>query len=162
MNLKVNELSDTYHVRKLGAEDIEQIYELSCKNDIFYKYHPPFVTRESIWDDMNALPLGSTEEDKFYLGFFEKDTLVAIMDLILGYPSEEVAYIGLFMMNVEYQNKGVGSSIISESLTFLKNVGYQKVRLGVDKGNPQSKAFWQKNGFVVVSENEYICMEQAL
>lgn len=39
---------------------------------------------------------------------------------------------------------------------------FKKVRLGVDKGNPQSYSFWKKNGFYVISENEYIVMEQLL
>ena len=27
------------------------------------------------------------------------------------------------------------------------------------KGNPQSNAFWRKNGFIPIDEDEYICME---
>ena len=44
----------------------------------------------------------------------------------------------------------------------LKQLGYQKIRLGVDKGNPQSFAFWSKNGFQVTGETEYIHMERVL
>jgi len=29
---------------------------MNCENNFFYKYHPPFVTKRSIVDDMNALP----------------------------------------------------------------------------------------------------------
>lgn len=36
------------------------------------------------------------------------------MDLILDYPEKEIAFIGLFMTNIQYQNKGIGSEIISE------------------------------------------------
>jgi hypothetical protein len=36
------------------------------------------------------------------------------------------------------------------------------VRLGVDKGNPQSFAFWTKNQFKAVAEKEYIIMEKKL
>ena len=36
--------------------------------------------------------------DKYYVGYFEEDRLGAVIDLILRYPNEETAFIGLFMM----------------------------------------------------------------
>ena len=155
-------LSKKYKVRTLDRNDVDIIYDMSCKNEIFYKYHPPFVTKESILEDMEALPPNKSYDDKFYIGFFEGDSLVANMDLILSYPSEEIAFIGLFMTNVQYQNKGISTNIIRDTCDYLKNLGYKKVRLGVDKGNPQSNSFWQKNGFYIVSENEYKVMELTL
>ena len=157
--MKIKDLSKTFYVRKLDKDDIELIYDLSCKNHIYYQYHPPFVTRESILDDMKALPPGKSSDDKYYIGFFENDSLVAIMDLILDYPTKGIAFIGLFMTNIQYQHKGIGSNIISEITMSLKSLGYRKIRLGVDKGNPQSYSFWSKNNFNVVSEDKYILME---
>ena len=149
-------------MRRLSIEDTDLIYNLSCKNIIFYQFHPPFVTRESIQEDIRALPAGKDYNDKYYIGFFEKETLVAIMDLILDYPTKDTAFIGLFMMDFEYQNKNIGSKIISECAKHLKILGFHKIRLGVDKENPQSNAFWKKNSFVVADESEYILMELAL
>ena len=83
LEVEINELSKTFRVRKLDKDDVELIYDLSRKNHIFYQYHPPFVTRESILDDMVALPPEKNYDDKFYVGFFENQSLVAIMDLIL-------------------------------------------------------------------------------
>ena len=160
MNIKL--LSNTFDVRRLSIEDTDLIYNLSCKNKIFYQFHPPFVTRESIQEDIRALPAGKDYNDKYYIGFFEKETLVAIMDLILDYPTKDTAFIGLFMMDFEYQNKNIGSKIISECAKYLKILGFHKIRLGVDKENPQSNAFWKKNSFVVADESEYILMELAL
>ena len=160
MNIKL--LSNTFDVRRLDIEDTDLIYNLSCKNKIFYQFHPPFVTRESIQEDIRALPDGKDYNDKYYIGFFEKETLVAIMDLILDYPTKDTAFIGLFMMDFEYQNKNIGSKIISECAKYLKILGFHKIRLGVDKENPQSNAFWKKNSFVVADESEYILMELAL
>lgn len=155
-------LSKSYTVRKLDEADVDAIFELMRKNEIFYKYHPPFVTKESILEDMKALPPQKSYEDKYYIGFFEDKTLVANMDLILSYPTEHIAFIGFFMTDVQYQNKGIGSKIIREVCACLKSLGYTKVRLGVDKGNPQSYAFWLKNQFSVIGENDYILMELQL
>lgn len=40
--------------------------------------------------------------------------------------------------------------------------GYRKARIGVDKGNPQSNSFWEKNVFYIISEKEYNVMEMTL
>ena len=160
--MDINLLSKSFEVRRLDKSDVDMIYNLSCKNEIFYQYHPPFVTKESIKEDFEALPPNKSYEDKYFLGFFDNYILVAIMDLILSYPTEKVAFIGLFMTNIEYQNKGLGSNIIGDVCSYLKKLGYKKVRLGVDKGNPQSYHFWIKNDFDVISENNYILMELEL
>ena len=160
MNIKL--LSNTFDVHRLNIEDTDLIYNLSYKNRIFYQFHPPFVTRESIQADIRALPPGKDYSDKYYVGFFIKETLIAIMDLILEYPTKDTAFIGLFMMDFEYQNKNLGSKIISESAKYLKILGFHKIRLGVDKENPQSNAFWKKNDFIAVGESEYIIMELLL
>ncbi len=160
--MEIKSLSNKYEVRRLDINDLDIIYDISCKNEIFYKYHPPFVTKESILEDMEALPPNKSFDDKYYIGFFENDLLVAYMDLILGYPTEEIAFIGVFMTNVQYQNKGIGTNIIRDMCDYLKNLGYKKVRLGVDKGNPQSNSFWCKNGFLIISDNEYNVMELVL
>lgn len=144
MNIK--ELSQTYIVRKLEEKDISEIFEL-CKNNPQYYHHcPPAVSIEGIKEDMTALPPGKAMEDKYYIGLFERDVLVAIMELIDGYPDEETAYIGFFMMNADLQGKGIGSQIIEDACDYLKE-DFSKVRLAYVKGNKQSEHFWLKNQF---------------
>lgn len=136
-------LSTKYTVRKLEENDINQIYEVTSNNPLYYQYCPPFVTKSSILEDMVALPPKKTMEDKFYLGFFDGKKLVAIMDLILKYPNDETAFVGFFMMNPLYQGKGEGTFIIQECCLILKQY-FQYLRLGYVKGNPQSEAFGLK------------------
>ena len=47
--------------------------------------------------DMTITPPGFTQKDKYFFGFFENQTLIAVMDLVDGYPMPEIAFIGLFM-----------------------------------------------------------------
>ena len=157
-------LSNTYQVRKLTVDDIDDIYKLCCGNQFFYEFHPPFVTYDSIAEDMSALPVNKTKDDKYYIGFYLDNALIAIMDLIIGYPKEDIAFIGFFMTDKSIQSKGIGSSIISDCVAYLKKCSFIKVRLGVDKGNPQSFNFWTKNSFIVDDsfDGEYIVMERTL
>ena len=152
MKIEIQRLSNQYIVRELSKNDVEAIYELCVRNEQFYRYHPPFVTRESILGDLKDLPPGKTLEDKLFVGFYDNDILIAVMDLILGFPNKETAFIGLFMMNMAYQGRGIGSNIINECLAGLSMHHFKKVRLAIDKGNPQSEHFWSKNMFIKTGE----------
>ena len=46
MEMDIRLLSRKYAVRKLNINDVDIIYDMSYKNEIFYKYHPPFVTKK--------------------------------------------------------------------------------------------------------------------
>lgn len=96
--------SKSYHARMLIERDIPLILRLCEKNTQFYEHCPPFVTAESIRDDMCALPQRKMDEsqDKYYLGFFDDaEQLVAVMDFIDHYPTEQkllhrILYDGTF------------------------------------------------------------------
>lgn len=156
------QLSTSYDVRRLDKSDAGAVCRLCRGNPLFYRFHPPMATRESVLEDMEALPPGKTAEDKYFVGFFAGGSLVACMDLVLGYPAESTAYIGFFMMDAAFQGRGVGSAILEEALACLKSQGFAHAQLGVDKGNPQSMAFWLKNRFAVIGEGAYIRMERPL
>lgn len=145
--MDVKTLSSRYAVRRLGAPDVEAVYELCAQNPLYYQHCPPFVTKESILEDMKALPPGKCAEDKYFLGFFDENVLVAVLDLVLRYPDVQTAYIGFFMMRNSMQGRGEGSAMITQCLRVLGKQGFLRVRLGYVKGNLQSQTFWRKNGF---------------
>ncbi|MBQ3389896.1 MAG: GNAT family N-acetyltransferase [Firmicutes bacterium] len=150
--IDISKLSKSYSIRIMDESDVEMLVEICKQNPIFYEYTEARPTEENILDDMKATPPGIDMSDKYYFGFFEDRGLVAIMDLIDGYPKPEIAYIGFFMMNLQYQGKQVGSAIVGEVVGYLQSIGKTAVRLAIDKGNPQSTHFWKKNGFKVISE----------
>lgn len=119
---------------------------------MYYQYCPPFVSPESIEEDMKALPPGVSEQNKYYVGYYDGDKLIAVMDLIDGYPEKDIVFIGFFMCDKSIQKCGIGTNIITELLDYIKNRGYKSVQLAWVKGNPQAEHFWLKNGFAVVKE----------
>lgn len=64
------------------------------------------------------------------------------------------------MVDAGRQGTGFGSLLVEEAANHLRAQGFSRLRLGVDKGNPQSLAFWTKNGFTRVDEGRYIVMER--
>lgn len=146
--MDVSLLSDRYLVQMMGVSDVERIYELCRKNSLYYQYCPPFVSEESIISDMKALPPNKDMRDKYYVGYFDGERLIAVMDLIMGFPDETTAFIGFFMTDAAIQNTGIGSGIIEDLCVYLAQIGISKVRLGRVKDNPQAEHFWHKNKFV--------------
>ena len=166
--MEIKNLSQTFNVKKLTESNIDDMLALCEKNTFFFEYCPPAPTKKSLLEDLSALPPNKTLEDKFFVGFYDKNKLVAICDLISGYPHAQTAFIGLFMLDKALQGQGLGTKMLNEMFAYLKKSGFKKVELSYIKGNPQSRAFWHKNGFketgreVEMKEYTKVCMERFL
>lgn len=151
-NIQIEKLSGAYTIRRLTDADVPMLYAWMLRNDQYFRYCGGSTTPERVRQDLTLCPPGTTPAQKHYVGFFDADTLVAVMDLIDGYPDADTAFIGFFMMNKDLQGQGTGTMIVREVLAALRALGYTAVRLGIDKENPQSNHFWRKNGFTVLRE----------
>ena len=151
-NIQIEKLSDSYMIRRLTDVDVPMLYAWMLRNDQYFRYCGGSTTPERVRQDLTLCPPGTTPAQKHYVGFFDAGTLVAVMDLIDGYPDADTAFIGFFMMNKDLQGQGTGTAIVREVLAALRALGYTAVRLGIDKENPQSNHFWRKNGFTVLRE----------
>lgn len=150
--IEIGKLSAAYDVRRLGLADAPVVYAF-CKADTqYYARCGAEVTLALVEHDLTALPPGGSPEQHYYLGFFTRGTLTAVMDLIAGYPGGSDLSLGFFMTHSAIQGAGTGSRIASEALAALQAQGFRRCILGMDKDNPQSTHFWRKNGFRVVRE----------
>lgn len=156
--MDISKLSKRYHVIPITDDKITAVVELCLENPLYYKYCPPKPSFKTVKEDLMKLPPRKNMEDKFYVGFYDGNTLVAVMDLILGYPNPSTIFIGFFMMKKKFQGKGIGSSIVNDVFEYL-SLEYFYVRLGVVFGNEMSERFWLKNSFlptgVVIQEKNY-------
>ena len=150
--MDISALSKRYSIRRMDDSDADSILELCKGNEQYYLYCQAEPSKEQILNDLHITPPGIDPSAKYYIGFYQGNTLVAVMDLIDGYPAPGTAFIGFFMMRKEFQGNQVGSTIIQETAAYLKTLGMTSIQLGIDKGNPQSTHFWKKNGFVVKEE----------
>lgn len=146
--MNIENLSNTYSIKRILDCHLESVYMLCKDNVTYYEHCPLMVTIDSIKEDMTTLPPGKLIEDKYSIGFWQGEVLIAVMDLVDGYPDRHTAYIGLFMMHKHYQAKGIGSNIIQEVQKSLKLSGAKNIELAYAKGNEQSKRFWERNGFI--------------
>lgn len=147
-------LSDCFLVRRMDASDAGAILALCLENTQYYEYCGKQPSRALVLHDLAVTPPGIGPSSKYYVGFFDGEELIAVMDLIVGYPDGSACFIGFFMMARQRQGKQLGSAIIQTACRYLAEAGFASVLLGIDKGNPQSTHFWKKNGFRVLREVE--------
>jgi ribosomal protein S18 acetylase RimI-like enzyme len=149
--IDISALSRRYAVRRLHETDAEDVLDLCRGNAQYYDYCGAEPTMEQVLSDLRVTPPGVGPADKYYVGFYEGGHLVAVLDLIDGYPDPDTGFIGFFMVDASVQKQEVGSGIIRDVCAYLKETGKRRVRLAMAEDNPQAKHFWKKNGFLVVS-----------
>lgn len=155
--MNIETLSTKYRLIRLNESHLDEIFDCCISNPLYYYYCPPLATHDSIKQDLVALPPGKTSGDKYFLGFYDQNQLIAVLDLILAYPNHEIVFIGFFMVHANRQKNHVGSFIIEELSQAIGKLGYKTIRLAFVEGNPQSEHFWKKNGFLetgIVKEQE--------
>ena len=145
--LYVEALTQNYQVRNM-TEHLEALSALYAENPQYFAALGQEVPTENLWEDLVAVPGGMSCLSKAFLGFWDGDKLVAVLELVFDYPEYNFAYVGLFMMSASRQGTGEGSRIMEEVFRWLKNDGYTWVELAYTYGNEQSEHFWKKNGFV--------------
>ena len=136
-----------YSVTKIDDSNIDEVFELCKQNTNYYAHLKEQVTLDGVKSIISELPPNTTLNNKYFLGFYLNDKLVAILDLIDGYPKEHCAFIGLFMVDINLQGLGLGKNIIKQLLRFLKNKKYISCDLGVIETNVEATEFWNKLGF---------------
>ncbi len=162
-SIDISRFSSLYELRRLSEKDAEAVAEIAKGNSAFESYGVDEVLR-----DLTLLPPGKGMEEKYYLGYFEKDEMVGVLDFIDGYPEADTAYIGLFMLAKYEQGKKIGTSLIEALACYCRELGYNRLLLGYEKANPQAAGFWesldfesireipQEDGIIVVAERSLV------
>lgn len=154
MLLEFKHLSSRYMIKQFTEVDVSSIYELCVGNPIYYEYIKSVPTYENIKDSLTELPPNISLDKKYFVGYYKEEQLIALLDIITGYPNEQTVFIGWFMVRKELQGTGIGSNIIAEALLYFREEKFQAVQLGYVKGNKQSEGFWRKNKFYPVGREK--------
>ncbi|MCQ2467653.1 MAG: GNAT family N-acetyltransferase [Clostridia bacterium] len=136
----------------MREENISEVYRLCKSNRRFYRYLGRVPTKESLTEVISEVPEGYSETSKYFLGFYDDESLIAIADIILGYPENDDAFIGWFLVDGVEQGKGIGSQIFADIRANLKALGYDYISLGCVKENEIAVKFWESQGFKATGE----------
>ena len=152
--LSLKDCQAGYTVRRLDDRDAGTILRLMQTNPQFFKVKPPAPGLRQVKTDLYRVPPKSTLDQKFYIGWFDDNGLIALADVILDYPQDLQAWIGLFMVDGHEQQAGLGSRLLKALEGALARAGFAHIELGVRPNNQQGLGFWEKNGYQPVKKGE--------
>ncbi len=141
-------LSSEYEVRDITESDITAVYRLFRENRKYYRYIHRAPSLRDLTDVISNVPQDTPPEKKRFVGFYDKSgKLIAILDIIMGYPDGESAFIGWFMVDAQMQGRGIGSQIFADIRAAMHAEGYGSISVGCVKNNTDALGFWQSQGF---------------
>lgn len=153
-SVNIEALSTAHQVRRITPEDISDVYTLCKSNQKYYEYANAAPTIESLTEIISRIPEGAATQDKHFVGFYDNDRLISVLDLITGYPESNDAFIGWFMVDGHLQRQGIGSQIFADVRAAMESQGYDYLSLYCEKDNSEAIAFWQSQGFKAENEDE--------
>ena len=149
----VSAFSSELIARRLTDEEIPAVLELERSNRRAYRKEGKRPSTQTLTGVVTAVPDGGQAVEKLLTGFFNSEgTLVAVLDLMLGYPHREDAFIGWFLVGVSWQNQGIGSQIIADVRAAVKGLGYKRLSVGVTDMSEEGVRFWEGQGFTLTGE----------
>ena len=88
------------------------------------------------------------------IGFSKNEQAIAFLSLLEGYPRKNTLYLGLFLIDKQFQKMSVGTKIINEVINIAFDSGYKSIKLSVQDNNKSGYPFWQKFGFKKVKRTK--------
>ena len=142
-------------LRELDAGD-EELLQALLESDPDYTVrvtgYPPGPS-----DALSLLmmrPESVPETHKVVLGGFEGEELVAVVDLLRGYPQPGCVFIGLLFVDGSRQGSGVGAAAMAAAERYAAQwPEARRFRLAVVDTNAAVLGFWRRMGFEPTGES---------
>ncbi|MFD3405012.1 GNAT family N-acetyltransferase [Kribbella sp. NPDC058693] len=147
---------DELVLRPIAPGDVDALQEL-IESDPGYTeritgYPPGPADAQSL---LLMRPEDLPEESKVVLGVFAADQLVAVVDLLKGFPNDQTAFIGLLEVHAKHQGLGYGRTAyeLVERYVGTTRPEIRTLRLAVVDTNAQvATGFWLGQGFEPTGE----------
>ncbi|MDO4178656.1 MAG: GNAT family N-acetyltransferase [Phascolarctobacterium sp.] len=152
--INVQTFSTEYEVRAIREEDTADVYKLCKANMKFYESRQNIPAAESLTEFITRLPNSKNENGRYCVGFYDEGKLFAVMELLTGYPENDDAFIGWFMLEGARACQGIGSRIFADVRAALKGYGFDYLSLICVKENEQAITFWTEQGFTFTGQEE--------
>ena len=144
----ISMLSSEFSVRRITEANISEVYRLCRENRRYYRLTKTKPTLRGLTEVISEVPEGTAADSKHFVGFYDAEgQLTAILDLITGYPEDDDAFIGWFMVDANRQGQGIGSQIFADVRAAMQGQGFDFLSVGVSKENTEAIDFWEKQGF---------------
>ena len=129
-----------YPVRKL------EVTELSILTNLFnYKDVADMIAENTKNIENGNIDIFALFDDKKIIGELRAKY---VSDDERFAEKDKRAYLYAFRIHENYQGKGLGSYLLENVLTILKESGYSEFTVGVEDNNERARYMYEKNGFI--------------
>ena len=150
--IDIEALSTTFDVREVHDSAVTDVQLLARSNHRYWRELGARPTTAAVTSIIKDVPEGATE--KHFLGFYdENEGLVAVMDLIVGYPDATGALIRWFTVAADRHRQGIGSQLFADVRASLAAQGVTHLTLQVPE-QEGPLAFWTEQGFEATGERD--------
>ena len=95
----------------------------------------------------SSCPPTVSRRDKHVYAISTGEEIIGIADVLNGYPSPGVAFIGLLLISGSFQRRGFGRSSLERIIELAIAWGCTRLRLAVVEANGHAAGFWLRSGF---------------
>lgn len=139
---------------RLSETDLPALIHLCVRcSDFFELVEGRPATRETAEEILGPLDPAYAPGVNHVWGIKRRGALIAVADLLDGYPAAGDWNIGLLLIDPEHRRQGVGSQFCKALMSWIASHGGSTVRLIVQQQNPGARSFWERQGFVVERES---------
>ena len=107
---------------------------------------------ETAAEILGPLPERVASGTKLVFGIERAGDLVALVELLRGFPGPTDWYVGLLVLLPELRRTGLGTQVWLAVRAWIQAQGCTVVRLVVQKQNTPARIFWASHGFEVEEE----------
>lgn len=137
-----------YGVRLLTPQDKEILQDLfkRCEDFHILSNGEPLQgheAEEALTDRPPKQPL----HDMHKIGLFLGENLIGFFDVAKDYPGQDTWYLGLFLIDKELRDQGIGHKVLVALENWMKAQEAKQVMLAVLEENQAALRFWQREGF---------------
>jgi ribosomal protein S18 acetylase RimI-like enzyme len=105
---------------------------------------------------LESRPPGVEPAQKHVIGLQRSGEIVAIVELLEGFPGEAQWYVGLLLLAPTERTRGLGTAVWNAIEAWIGAEGGRHIRLIVQQQNPAAARFWRSVGFTSNSEVEQV------
>ena len=97
---------------------------------------------------LNEMPEGKELCDKFVYLVFNRDGVIStVIDLLRGYPKDDIWYLGLIFVAPANRGLGLGTLALEAICAHVGQQGGHALRLGVVREHLRARALYDRTGF---------------
>lgn len=146
---KISIFSAPYSVRELTEKDLPQMLALEKSQADYLKLQGKSdLTIDEIKSDLTSVPLSVNQNQKWTLGFFKDEKLVAIIDFLTDYPQVQTVWIGLFIVSKADEGKGIAAHLSKALFKSLKSEQFTNVQTLKYEQETTNQILLEKLGFI--------------